>query len=90
MTRLTMIDLKIVFLNVIKEKKSFEEASNWASALMIKNEEDKLDIYPSKDRSKFFSGLTYLSGLDLKSSPTEYLHSIEDVIHKFHRLFENE
>lgn len=85
--KLTMLDLKAVFLDVIKGKKSFDEASDWASAVMRKDEVGELEVFPRKDLSSFFSGLTYLLGLDLKSSPTEYLHSIDDVIDKFHRLF---
>ena len=84
---LTLNILKKVFLDVIEEKKTFEEASSWAYERIQENEVGKLELDSSEDRSKIFSGLTYLLGVDLLESPGEYFHSIQNVRDEFDELF---
>lgn len=84
---LNMNILKDVFLDVINEKKTFEEASAWAYERMQADEMGKLELDPSEDTSKIFSGLTSLLGVDLQVSPGIYLYSISDVKSRFDELF---
>jgi len=84
---LTLDLLKRVFLDVINERKTFEEASAWAHKRIQEHETEKLEIYPFEDRSKIFSGLTYLLGIDLLESPGVYFHSIQNVRDEFDQLF---
>ena len=84
---LTLNHLKKIFLEVIEKKKTFEEASAWAYERIQENEVGKLDLDSSEDRSKIFSGLTYLIGVDLLESPGVYFYSIQNVRDEFDNLF---
>jgi len=88
--KLTLIDLKTFFLDVINKKKSFEEAGIWASKLIEKDEIGELEIPKEEDVSRVFSAITYLLGLPTEESPGIYLHSIENVKNKFDDLFGNQ
>lgn len=54
---------------------------------MQANEIGELELDPSEDRSKIFSGLTYLLGVDLLESPGVYFHSIQNIKDEFEELF---
>ena len=79
--------LKKTFQDVIDGKKTFEEASAWAYERIQEDEAGKLELDPSEDRSKIFSGLTYLLAVDLLESPGVYFHSIQNVRDEFEKLF---
>ena len=81
------MDVKQVFLEVLQKNISFEEASNWATEVIKKDELGELECSANDNRSTIFMGLTYLTGLDLEESPGEYLHSLENVQEKFNKLF---
>src|ERR1700722_10746318 len=86
---ITSIDVKNVFLSVIQRHKSFEEAHDWAAAIIAKDELGEVEVLPIKDVRKVFCGLTYLLGLDLLDPDSGgYFHSIENVIDEFHELFD--
>lgn len=84
---LTLNFLKKVFLDVIEEKKTFEEVSAWAYERILENEIGNLELDSSEDRSKIFSGLTYLLGVDLLESPGVYFYSMQNVKDEFDKLF---
>jgi hypothetical protein len=84
--KLTVFELKQVFLNVIDEKISFEDASNWAFEMFELEDEEKLE-YEDQDSQKIFEGLSFLHGLDLLVKPDSYLHSMKDVQIKFAKIF---
>lgn len=84
---LTLNLLKRVFLDIIEERKTFEEASTWAYERMQESEVGKLELNPIEE-SKIFSGLTFLLGVDLLESPGVYFHSIQNVRDEFEELFQ--
>lgn len=84
---LTLDSVRKVFLDVIEEKKSFGEASRWASEMIEKDERGLLEFDPKEDISTIFSGLTYLLGVDLEESPGVYFHSIQNVKDEYNELF---
>lgn len=87
---LTLNILKEIFLDIIEERKTFEEASSWAYERMRESEFGTLELDPSEDRSKIFFGLTYLLGVDLLESPGVYFHSIQNIKDQFNELFNEE
>jgi hypothetical protein len=87
--KLTQKDLKKKFLEIIEKKITFLDASNWASEMLNLDNIEQLE-YDDEHMSKIFSGLTFLSGVDLEQSPGLYLHSISDVEREFKNLFINE
>lgn len=87
--KLTLVDIKKVFSDVLQKKISFEEASNWASKIMQLDDSEELE-YDSEDSSKLFSGLTYLAGIDLMYPPGTYLHSMHNVENEYKDLFVND
>lgn len=82
--------LRNFFLDVIEERKTFEEASSWAYERMQESEFGTLELDPAEDRSKIFSGLTYLLGVDLLESPGVYFYSIQNIKDQFNELFNEE
>lgn len=84
---LTLDLLKKIFLDVIERKKTFEDASAWAYEKMQAAEVGNLELDPSEDRSKIFSGLAYLLGVDLLESPGVYFYSIQNIRDEFDKLF---
>lgn len=87
--KLTLVEVKQVFLNVIEKKITFEDAANWASEIMRLDEIESLEC-DDKDLSKIFDGLTYLSGVDIVYTPGFYLHSLQDVENKYKDFFIND
>jgi hypothetical protein len=89
MVLLTLDSIRKVFLDVIKGKMSFEQASVWASYMIEKDEIGLLEITPKENISKIFSALTYLTGLDLTEPNGEYFHSISNVQDEYNKIFNN-
>jgi hypothetical protein len=54
---------------------------------MQEDEIGTLELNPKEDRSKIFSGLTYLLGINLLESPGIYFHSLQNVKDEFNELF---
>ena len=85
--KLTLIQIKEIFLDIIQENKSFEEAGIWASQMIEKDEVGELELNPYEDVAKIFSALSYLAGLRTEVSPHIYLYSVEDVKNEYNFLF---
>lgn len=85
MNILCKCQIELVFSMLLEEKVSRETASSWASR-MIENEE-QLFYVPSNSEEVIWDALMFLIGVDLKDSPTSYLHDrvdIEDNQNKFY------
>lgn len=76
--KLTIAMVKKVFSDVIQEKITFEEASDWALKINKLDEMKRLE-YCHEDFRKIFKGINFLMGIDLLSSPGIYQYSIDDV-----------
>lgn len=86
--QLTIDGVKKVFLDVIHQKISFEEASAWASKMMQLEESEQIEC-DEKDIGKIFDGLTYLIGMDLIDEKGSYFYSISTLKKEFDDLFIN-
>lgn len=86
--KLTLEMIKNLYLDVIEERKTFEEASNWATKLMQLDELGELEFIPNENITKIFSSLTYLAGLSTEVLPNTYLYTIDDVKKEFDFFFE--
>lgn len=89
MILLTLDSIRSVFLDVIKGRMSFEQASVWASSIIEKDEMGLIEIASKVNISKIFSSLTYLTGLDLTEPNGEYFHSISNVRDEYNKIFNN-
>lgn len=79
MEELKITDVRRVFLDVLEERLTREAADRWAYSIIQKSEAGNIDFVPSTDREKIWSGIMYLYGIDSQDSPTEYLHSMDDI-----------
>ncbi len=75
---ITLQDIEKAFEEIIAEKRTRESVALWASDLIKDDDLNQLDYIPSEQEPKIWEALSYLSGVDLKISPTSYLHGIED------------
>jgi hypothetical protein len=71
-------DVQRAFDELIAGARSREEISNWARSLRIENDKGKLLFEPAAMRDQIWRSITYLEGVDIKDSPTTYLHVPED------------
>ncbi len=71
-------DVQQAFDALLAETRSREEISDWARMLRIANDEGQLTFEPVSLRDKIWRAVTYLEGVDLKDSPTTYLHVLGD------------
>jgi hemerythrin superfamily protein len=86
-TKLTFEDIKQIFLDVLSEKLSFRDASNWASNKIILDDLEQIHIDPNENLRKMFDALHFLGGLDLESEQGVYLYSMLDIEREFKNLF---
>ena len=77
MNVLCKCQIDLVFNMLLEEQVSRETASSWASR-MIENEE-QLFYVPSNCEEVIWEVIMFLLGVDLKDSPTSYLHDKADI-----------
>jgi hypothetical protein len=71
-------DVKHAFDDLISGARSREEVSNWARRLRVANENAELGFDPVEAKAQLWRTITYLEGVDLKDSPSTYLHVVSD------------
>lgn len=71
---------------LIEGKETSEEVSNWASAMMIANDNDTLMYEPPSMKKVIWEIIIYLVGADLLTIPTGYFHDMGDFI-EFRKQF---
>lgn len=71
-------DVQRAFDELIAGARPREEISDWARSLRIENDKGQLFFEPAAKRDQIWRAITYLDGVDVKDSPTTYLHVIED------------
>lgn len=79
---ITVIELKYlisVFEKILEDKLTREEASDWANSLQLVEDEGVLNYSPNESENQIWEGIQFLQGIDLKDSPTTYLHNLEDI-----------
>jgi hypothetical protein len=73
-------DVKRAFDELIAGARSREEISDWARSLRVENDKGQLLFEPPAMRDRIWRSITYLEGVDIKDSPTTYLHVPEDFV----------
>lgn len=76
---LTIEDIKSKFNELINEEISREDADKWAYIRMQAYDDGNLEFQPSSDQELLWGAIQYLYGIDIKDSPSSYLHSLEDI-----------
>src|SRR5688572_21003847 len=71
-------DLKRAFDDLISGVRTREEISDWARSLRLADDDDLLRFDPPASKDRLWRAITYLEGVDLKDSPSTYLHVIDD------------
>jgi hypothetical protein len=75
-----LADVQRAFDELIARTRSREEISDWARSLRLENDKGQLVFEPGAMRDRIWHSITYLEGVDLKDSPTTYLHVPEDFL----------
>ncbi len=68
------------FDEVLSESVSREAVSDWARVRREADDDGTLTLLPEAERSRLWDALLFLEGVDLKDSPTSYLHNEEDIL----------
>lgn len=75
-----LTDVQRAFDELLSGDRSREEISDWARSLRLKDDEGQLVFEPAAMCDRLWRAITYLEGVDLKDSPTTYLHMPEDFL----------
>lgn len=77
--KLSRSDIKGVFRALIERRISREDADRWAYARVQAFDSNNLSFDPKVDEDLLWDAVQYLYGIDMKVSPDEYMHSIDDI-----------
>lgn len=78
--KVTLKDVNTAFDDLIHERKTHEEITDWAIKLQSIEGSGDLKYEPKSEEDIIWKAITYLSGVDLKDIDGTYLHSIENFI----------
>lgn len=73
-------EIKQIFEELIKEKKTREQISAWAKIRQQANDTDELEYEPANEKNRIWRSIKYLLGVDLRDIDGSYLHSLENLI----------
>ena len=76
---ISLKEVKKVFLDVLEDRMTREEADRWAYAVVCASESGSLMFSPQADTERIWEGIMYLYGIDIMEHPHEYLHTKEDI-----------
>lgn len=76
----SLSDVQRAFDELISGVRSREQISDWARSLRLEDDQERLSFEPAAMRDRLWRAITYLEGVDLKDSPTTYLHVTEDFL----------
>ncbi|MEM9542431.1 MAG: hypothetical protein AAGA60_23430 [Cyanobacteria bacterium P01_E01_bin.42] len=85
--KVKLIELISMFDDLIDRKQYREEIANWAVKRRQAEDEGNLEYEPISAEDIIWEGILYLTGCDMKDSPTSYLHSIKNFGDKKKSLF---
>lgn len=71
-------DVRTKFDQLITGALSREEVANWAHGVRSSDDVEPLTYEPIDLSSIIWQALIYLEGVDLRESPYEYLHTVDD------------
>ena len=78
--KVTLDEIKQIFDDLIKERKSREETSDWAILRQDAEDNEDLEYDPPKKEEIIWRAISYLTGVDLLDLEGNYLHSIDNFI----------
>ena len=81
--QLTVEQINETFNDLINSEISREDADSWAYERIKAFDLGELEFSPVSDEEKLWSAIQYLYGIDTKISPTEYMHSLDEVRETF-------
>lgn len=76
---LDLYTVRLVFKDVLAGRMSREQADRWAYSVVQQEEASTLTYSPPADKERIWAGVMYLYGVDAMETPTEYLHSEDDI-----------
>jgi len=89
MIKVSLEEINNKFDELIDEKTSREEVSNWASKRMFAHDDDLLEFHPTEYRPVIWRGIKYLIGVDLLNPDGSYFHVKDDFIDYKNQLFDD-
>jgi murein tripeptide amidase MpaA len=81
--QLKLDEINEIFEKLIDEKITREEADRWAYMRMQAFDLGQLEFIPAANEQILWSAIQYLYGIDMKVSPTEYMHPVEEIQEAF-------
>ena len=76
----TLREISRIFNALIEHTRTREEIAQWAHDVQKAEDARQLELEPKSEATRIWKAITYLSGVDLKSSASEYLHDIDDFL----------
>ena len=73
-------EISQAFDDLVSGLKSREAVAAWATALRQAEDARQLRYEPASEEARIWNAILYLTGVDLKSSPTDYLHNTNDFL----------
>ncbi|MBD9597772.1 hypothetical protein IB270_33655 [Ensifer sp. ENS05] len=84
---ITELEVRRIFERLIGGEIDREAADMWAYEKVQAFDRDDLIFEPRDIEEKLWSSVLYLHGVDMQTSPTQYLHSNVDIEKKFQSLW---
>lgn len=84
---LTLLEINQLFNKLIELEFTREEADRWAFKRIQAFDSGVLQFLPQTDEEILWSAIQYLYGIDIKISPDEYMHSIDDIQEEFEKTW---
>ena len=82
-------EIKIIILKLLSNMISKEEASDWAMEFQYDEEQGKIEFNPQNKENEIWKSIQFLQGIDMKTSPTKYLHNNDDIMNFYKSLNDN-
>jgi hypothetical protein len=76
--KVTRIEISKQFDALIDGTSSREDTEKWAEVRMRAQDLGELKYEPAAAADQLWTAIKYLLGVGLKTSPSDYLHSVED------------
>lgn len=77
--KIDFLEIRMAFDELINGKITREEVSSWANKLQCAQDNNTLVYSPDNMEDKIWKAIQFLQGVDLKDSPSTYLHNLEDI-----------
>jgi hypothetical protein len=86
---LTSADVLLALDGLLRSTRTREEVAKWAITVQRANDAGTLTYESSSAQDQLWSAVTFLGGIDLKTSPDSYLYGAEDLLEIRRKLTPN-